>query len=147
MNTKEIKKLREATGVGVMDCRQAFVEANGDFDKALEIIRKKGLVKAEGKINRQTSAGLIISYIHNEKIGVLLEIHCETDFVAKLDSFKELAKQIAMQIVAMNPQNTEELMKQLYIKDESIIIGDLIKGLIVKTGENIQVYRFCRYAL
>ncbi len=76
-----------------------------------------------------------------------MEVHCETDFVVKLDDFKELAKQIAMQIVAMNPQNMEELMKQPYIKDESIIIGDLIKGLIAKTGENIQVYRFCRYAL
>jgi elongation factor Ts len=148
MKTSEvIKKLRETSGAGVMECKRAFDEAGGDFDRALKIISEQGLVKAEKKADRQTSAGLVSSYIHNDRIGVLLEIHCETDFVSRLEDFKSLAREIAMQIAAMEPKDAEELLGQPYIRDESITVGDLVKKAIAKTGENIQVAKFCRYAL
>ncbi|MDN5819167.1 MAG: translation elongation factor Ts [bacterium] len=100
----DIKKLKELTGVGLTDAKGALVEANGDFDKALEAMRKKGLTKAEKKGDRETREGLIESYVHSDRIGVLVEVNCETDFVARLPEFKEFAHQIAMQIAAMSPQ-------------------------------------------
>ena len=104
----DIKKLKELTGVGLTDAKQALVEANGDFDKALEAMRKKGLTKAEKKGDRETREGLIESYVHSNRIGVVVEVNCETDFVARLPEFKELAHQIAMQIAAMNPSYVSE---------------------------------------
>jgi elongation factor Ts len=147
MKTEEIKKIREITGAGVMEIKKALEEAKGDFDRALEIIRERGLVKAEKKADRQTSAGLVVSYLHNDRIGVLLEIHCETDFVARLEDFRTLARDIGMQIAAMEPEDVESLLKQSYIRDEKITVADLIKGVIARTGENIRVEKFCRYAL
>ena len=99
----DIKELREQTGVGMMDCKKALTEAAGDFDKALDILRKKGLAMAAKKASREASEGLIGSYIHMGKIGVLCEVNCETDFVAKTDDFKDLVKDIAMHIAATNP--------------------------------------------
>ncbi len=100
---EDIKKLKELTGVGLTDAKQALVEADGNFDKALEAMRKKGLTKAEKKGDRETREGLIESYVHSGRIGVIVEVNCETDFVARLPEFKEFAHQIAMQIAAMNP--------------------------------------------
>ncbi len=100
---EDIKKLKELTGVGLTDAKQALVEAGGDFDKALEAMRKKGLTKAEKKGDRETREGLIESYVHSNRIGVVVEVNCETDFVARLPEFKEFAHQIAMQIAAMSP--------------------------------------------
>lgn len=100
---EDIKKLKELTGVGLTDAKQALVEAEGDFDKALEAMRKKGLTKAEKKGDRETREGIIDSYVHSGRIGVVVEVNCETDFVARLPEFKEFAHQIAMQIAAMNP--------------------------------------------
>jgi len=100
---EDIKKLKELTGVGLTDAKHALVEADGDFDKALEAMRKKGLTKAEKKGDRETREGLIESYVHSNRIGVVVEVNCETDFVARLPEFKEFAHQIAMQIAAMNP--------------------------------------------
>lgn len=99
----DIKKLKELTGVGLTDAKQALVEADGDFDKALEAMRKKGLTKAEKKGDREARAGVIDSYVHDGRIGVVVEVNCETEFVARLDNFKTLAHQVAMQIAAMNP--------------------------------------------
>lgn len=104
----DIKKLRELTGVGLTDAKQALVEAEGDFDKALEEMRKKGLTKAEKKGDREAREGLIESYVHSGRIGVIVEVNCETDFVACLDDFKTLAHEIAMQIAAMNPEYASE---------------------------------------
>ena len=107
-----VKKLREQTGVGILECKKAIQEANNDFEKAVELLRKKGFEKAKSKASRATKQGLIGSYIHsNGQIGVLLELGCETDFVAKNDDFKALAKDISMQIAAMNP---------LYISENDI---------------------------
>lgn len=143
----DIQKLREITGAGVMECKRALEESKGDFDKAKVIIREKGVAKAEKKGERATGAGLLESYIHNERVGVLLELRCETDFVAKNSIFRDLAHNIAMHIAAMNPENLDELIGQNYIKDESKTIEELIKEAIARLGENIKIERFCRYEI
>lgn len=104
----DIKKLKELTGVGLTDAKVALVEADGDFDKALEAMRKKGMTKAEKKGDREARAGVIDSYVHDGRIGVILELNCETDFVARLDDFKKLAHEIAMQVAAMSPEFVSE---------------------------------------
>ncbi len=108
VSIEDIKKLKELTGVGLTDAKMALVEADGDFDKALEAMRKKGLTRAEKKGDREAREGIIDSYVHSGRIGVVVEVNCETDFVARLDDFKKLAHEIAMQIAAMNPQYVTE---------------------------------------
>ncbi len=103
ISVEEIKRLRELTGVGLTDAKQALVEAGGDFDKALSQMRKKGLTKAEKRGEREARAGLIGSYVHDGRIGVLVEVNCETDFVAKTDEFKELVKDICLHVAAAAP--------------------------------------------
>ncbi|NCO15510.1 translation elongation factor Ts [Candidatus Wolfebacteria bacterium CG18_big_fil_WC_8_21_14_2_50_39_7] len=144
---EQIQKLREITGAGVMECKRALQEADGDFDKAISIIHEEGLIRAEKKKERTTGAGILESYVHNERVGVLLELRCETDFVGRSKEFKELAHNLAMQIVAMDPINIDDLLKQMYIKDETLTVEDLIKRVIAKLGENIKVERFCRYEI
>ncbi len=108
ISVEDIKKLKELTGVGLTDAKKALTEANGDFDAALEAMRKKGLTRAEKKGDREAREGVVASYVHDSRIGVIAEVNCETDFVARLDDFKELARQVAMQIAAMNPQYVSE---------------------------------------
>ena len=108
VSVDDIKKLRELTGVGLTDAKKALVETDGDFDKALEAMRKKGLIKAEKKGDREAREGLIEGYVHSGRIGVVVEVNCETDFVARLDDFKTLAHEIAMQIAAMSPKYVSE---------------------------------------
>lgn len=143
----DVQKLREVTGAGVMECKKALGDARGDLDAAIKLIQERGFIKAEKKASRATGAGFLESYIHNGRVGVLMEIRCETDFVAHSDPFKELARNLAMQIAAMNPENTKALLGQLYIRDESITVEQLIKSAIAKVGENIKIERFCRYEL
>jgi len=145
--TNLIQQLREATGAGVMDCKRALEEAKNDLEKAKAIIFKKGAAKAEKKSERLTGAGILGTYVHNDRVGVLLELRCETDFVARNEAFKELSHQISMQIAAMNPQNVDELLKQNFIMDESATVEDIVKRSIAKLGENMKVERFCRYEL
>lgn len=142
-----IRKLRDITGAGIMDCKRALDEANGDLEKAAAIIREKGILKAEKKSERKTGAGLLESYIHLNRVGVLLELRAETDFAVRSEPFRALAHELALQIAALNPQNIEELLAQPYIKDESATIGDLVKQTVAKVGENIKIERFCRYEL
>ncbi len=127
----DIKKLKELTGVGLTDAKQALVEAEGDFDKALEAMRKKGLTKAEKKGDRETREGIIESYVHSNRIGVVVEVNCETDFVARLPEFKEFAHQIAMQIAAMSPKysTSEDIPSDVYEakKQELLASEDLQK--------------------
>lgn len=143
----DIQKLRELTGLGVMECKRALEEAGGDFDAAQRIIFKHGLARAEKKTERKTGAGLLETYIHNGRIGVMLEIRCETDFVARGDLFRALAHELAMHISAMNPVGADALLAQPYVRDEALTIDQVIKNAIAKTGENIKVERFCRYEL
>jgi elongation factor Ts len=139
-----VQKLREATGAGVMDCYRALQESNGDFDKAVGIIREKGFSKAEKRADRETGAGLIQTYLHNGRIGVLLNLRAETDFVVRSDPFQELAHELTMQIAASAPKDVEQLLAQPYIKDESKTVGDLVNEVIAKTGEKIAVKEFSR---
>lgn len=147
ISVDEIKKLRQETGAGIADCREALEEANGDMEKAKEVLKKKGLDKASSKGDREVKAGLVEVYSHAGKVGVMVELLCETDFVAKTEDFKNLAHEISLQIASMNPESVEELTKQEYIRDNSQTIDDLIKGVIGKVGENIQIGRFERIAL
>ncbi len=142
-----IQQLRDITGAGVMECKRALEEANNDLEKAKAIIFEKGLVKADKKSERSTGSGILETYVHNGRVAVLLKLLCETDFVARTDSFKELAHQIAMHIAAMNPENIDELLKQNFIMNEAITVEDLIKQGIAKLGENMKLEKFCRYEL
>jgi elongation factor Ts len=146
-DSDNVKKLRELTGAGVMECKRALEEAKGDFDAAKDIIAEKGMLKAEKKAERKTGSGVLESYIHNGRVGVLLELRCETDFVARTDDFKNLAHDLAMHIAAMNPENIEALLAQPFIKDPSKNIEVVIKQVIGKIGENMKVERFMRYEL
>jgi len=144
----EIKKLREKTGAGVMNAKKALEESKGDLKKAEEWIAKKGIVKAAKKADRETKEGLIYSYIHHDgKSGAMVELSCETDFVARNSEFRNLAKELAMQVTSMNPKNVEEFLKQEYIRDAKKKVGEVIKETIGKIGENIQLVRFVRYEL
>lgn len=140
-----LKQLRNQTQASIADCRIALEESDNDIKKAKDWLRKRGLEKADKKANRATEQGIIESYIHqNGKIGVLVEVLCETDFVAKTDEFKNLSHEIAMQIAALDPKDVEALLKQEYIRDNSKTIQEIIKEIIGKLGENITVKRFSR---
>ena len=128
-----------------MECKRALQDAKGSFEEAVRLIHERGLVKARKKEGRSTGAGLVESYIHNERVGVLLELHSETDFVVRSDPFRKLAHELAMQIAAMAPENVNALLKQPYIKDETLTVGDLVKRTVAQVGENIKVERFARY--
>ncbi len=144
---EDVQKLRELTGAGVMECKRALDEAKGDFDKAVSIIHERGEVIAQKKKERTTGAGFLESYVHNERVGVLLEIRCETDFVARSKEFRDLAHSLAMQVAAMDPKNVDDLLGQVYIKDDSVKVESVVKQTLAKFGENIRVERFCRYEL
>ncbi len=143
----QIKQLREQTGAGIADCRVALEEAKGDQAKATELLKQKGLDKAASKSDREVKAGLVETYSHGGRVGVIVEVLCETDFVAKTDDFKTLTHDLALQVASMNPDSKEELLKQEFIKDPSLTIEDLIKSSIAKLGENIQLGNFARIEL
>lgn len=148
IDIKLLKELRDETAASIADCRTALEESKGDYKKALDWLKKRGIEKADKKTERATSQGLVDSYIHQGgKIGVLLELRCETDFVAKTDDFQMLSREIGMQVSAMEPKNVEALLKQEYIRDPKMTIDTLIKSVIGKLGENITIARFQRFAL
>jgi elongation factor Ts len=142
-----IKRLRALTGVGITDAKKALMDAAGDFDKALNAMRAKGLTKAEKRAEHEARAGLVGTYSHDGRIGVVVELNCETDFVAKTAEFKELVKDICLHIAAMNPEDEKALMQQPFVKDPETTVGDYIKQHIAKLGENIVVRRFSRIEL
>jgi elongation factor Ts len=145
ISAQQIKDLREKTQAGFADCKMALDEAKGDMKKAEEILRKKGFEKAAKKSDRETGQGLVESYVHQTgKVGVLVSVLCETDFVARTDEFKHLAHEVAMQIAAMNPKDVDALLKQEYIRDGSKVINDLVTEAIAKLGENIKISEFKR---
>jgi elongation factor Ts len=162
-STEDVKRLRELTGAGMLDCKKALDEANGDFDKAKEVLRKKGFEASAKRADRATGEGVIAHYIHhNQRLGALVEINCESDFVARTDDFRKLAQQIALQVAGANPLyiSQEEmtdgaegdpkdvvLLLQPFVQDESRTIQDLITETIGKTGENVRVRRFARFEL
>ena len=145
MSTSDVQKLRQETGAGIMDCKKAIDESGGDFDKAREIIAQRGLDKAAKKGDRATGAGHLETYIHSGRVGVMLQIHAETDFVTKAEAFRECAKNIAMHIAASAPETVEELLEQPYVRESGKTISEYIQSVIGTVGENIQISRFCRY--
>jgi len=161
--TDKLKELREQSGAGIMACRNALLEAEQDMEKALQILKERNLYIVERKRERLTSQGLIEAYVHTGgRIGAMVEVNCETDFVARTDEFKELAHYLAMQVAAQNPQfispetvpegadiEAEEacLLLQTYIKDPHMTVQDIINETIAKVGENIKVSRFARFEL
>ena len=162
VSVDDIKALREQTGAGVMDCRNALDEADSNLEKAIGLLREKGLSKGQKRSDREIGQGLVEAYIHGGRIGALVEINCETDFVARTDVFKELAHDVAMQIASMAPAGVtpddlpdgiegepEELalLTQPFIKDPSKTIQDLVNEAVTATGERIEIRRFTRYEL
>ncbi len=193
ITTDMIKKLREATGAGVLDCRKALEQSDGDINKAIDFLREKGLASAAKRADRQASEGVVELYSHgNGRVGVMVEVNCETDFVGRSDTFRNFAHELALQVAAGSPQYIREedvpadvlehekniamarareegkpeailpriaegalkkfldevvLLRQPYIRDESITVHDLFKQTLVATGENIIIRRFTRWAL
>ncbi len=163
ITTQMIKELREQCGAGIMDCRGALMSTKGDIEKALAMLKEKGLIKAQKKSERTTLQGLVESYIHTAgRIGALVEVNCETDFVTRTEEFKCLVHDIAMQVAALAPKYISEeaipegtecdpveacLLSQPFIKDPTKTIKDIVVETIAKTGENIKVRRFTRYEL
>jgi elongation factor Ts len=148
INLEDLKKLRNETSASVSDCRRALDESNGDYKKALAWLKKRAAAIAEKKSDRETGQGLVEAYIHaGGRVGVLVEILCETDFVARTEDFKKLAREIGMQAAAMKPTTVEALLKQEYIRDPSQTIEELIKAVIGKVGENITLKRFQRFEI
>lgn len=142
-NTEKIKQLRETTGLSLGQIKKALDEAGGDSAKAVDILKANGVAVAEKKSARQVKEGVVDAYIHStKKLGALVEILCETDFVARNSEFQKLAHELAMQIAATRPRTTEDLLSQEFIKDQNITIKDLINQHIAKLGENIQVGSF-----
>ena len=148
-NSKDhVKRLREETGAGVMDCKRALDEAQGDFEKAKTLIKERGLAKAKEKADREAKEGVVEAYIHaGGRIGALVELSSETDFVARNPDFKGLAREIAMQVAAMDPADVDQLLAQAYIRDASKTIGELVTSIAATTGENVRVKRFKRFEL
>jgi elongation factor Ts len=158
-----IKELRDQCGAGIMECRNVLLEVGGDMAKAVQVLKEKGLLKAEKKAERATTQGLIEAYVHTGgRVGAMVEVNCETDFVARTDEFKELAHNMAMQVAALSPQYiTQEeipegadvepqvacLLLQPYIRDPSKTVRDVIVETIARVGENIKVSRFARFEL
>jgi elongation factor Ts len=193
VSAKLVAELRNRTGAGMMDCKRALEETGGDLEKAVELLRKKNIAKADKRSGRHVAEGVIETYVHfNGKIGVLVELNCETDFVARTEDFRQLAKDLSLHIASAAPmavriedlpsevvdserriyeaQVAEEkkpdavrvkivegrlkkffeervLLEQKYVKDDSVTVGDLVKQLAARTGENVQVRRFARFEL
>ena len=162
ISVETIKALREQTGAGIMDCKRALEESGGDLAAAEDVLRRQGIASAAKKASRATNDGLIEAYVHSgSRIGALVEVNCETDFVARTDDFKQLAHDIAMQIAAMSPlyvdasdapdqdHNPQEtcLMQQPFIKDPTKTIHDVVNETVGKVGENVRIRRFVRFSL
>ncbi len=140
---EDIKKLREKTDAGVTDCREALEKSGGNFKKAEDWLRKKGLERAEKKGEREVKAGSVFAYVHHTgRVASLVCLACETDFVAKTDEFQKLGKELAMQVAASKPGSVEKLLDEEYMRDPSKKIQELVKEVIGKLGENIRVVDF-----
>ena len=163
VTTALIRTLREQTGAGIMDCKQALEGTNGDLDKAAEVLRAKGLAGAARRVGRATNEGVIEAYVHTGgRVGAIVELGCESDFVARTDEFRQMAHDLAMQVAAMSPvyldsEDVEEgderppaqtvLLAQPFIKNSSSSVGELVQELAARMGENVRVIRFQRLAV
>lgn len=143
ISAETIKQLRDITGAGVIECKKALEETGGDIEKAKLVLKERGVLRAAKKQDRETSDGLVHAYIHNtEKVGAMIKVLCETDFVAKTSDFRELVHLIAMQAAATKPADLNTLVSSPYIKDSTVTINDLITQTVAKLGENIKIAEF-----
>jgi elongation factor Ts len=163
VTVESIKALRDMTGAGIMDSKRALEEADGNVETAQKLLREKGIASAAKKASRDTNEGLVESYIHSGgRVGAMVELNCETDFVARTDDMKSLAHDVAMQVAAMSPQYVDEdaipedeevspqevcLLKQPFIRDNELTVQDVVNETIAKVGENVRVRRFSRFSL
>jgi len=148
IDPKDVQRLRSESGAGVMDSKRALEDAGGDYEKALGLLKQRGLESVAKKSGREAKEGLIASYIHgNGRVGSLVELASETDFVSRGEEFQKLAREIAMQVVAMEPASVEDLLEQPYIRDGSKKIKDLVTEVAATTKENVHVRRIQRFAL
>lgn len=167
VSVDDVKRLREETGAGVMDAKRALDDAAGDFGRARELLRERGIAAAAKRSDRETGQGMVESYVHGEgRIGVLVEVNCETDFVARTEEFRTLARDLALQVAAMNPaavapedldggegeeapadRDRAALLTQAFVKDPARTVRQRIEETIASTGENIRVARFARFEL
>ena len=163
VTVEQVRTLRNQTGAGIMECKQALVESQGDIEKATEALRLKGFAQVAKRSDRATNQGLVEAYVHTGgRVGAMVELGCETDFVARTPEFRALAHDIAMQVAAMAPAYLDEsdkahgddrpvaqvsLLQQPFIKDNSSSVGEVVRDLAAKVGENIRVLRFSRLAL
>ncbi len=163
VSVDQIRALRSQTGAGVMECKQALEQTQGDMDKAAEALRDKGFAQAAKRSDRETNQGVVQAYVHTGgRVGAIVELGCETDFVARTPEFQSLAHDIAMQVAAMSPKYVTEdeieedesrpaaqvsLLQQPFIKDSSRLVSEVVQELAAKVGENVKVVRFSRLAL
>jgi elongation factor Ts len=148
VNATEVKQLRDKTGASMMECKKALVKAKGDEKKALKILQEKDRLTAMKKSERKAEQGVIDSYVHSDKkMGVLLELKCETDFVARNEEFKELAHELAMHIAGMDSKDEKSLLKEPFVKNPEITVKELVDEKIAKLGENIKIGKFIKYQL
>lgn len=148
ITTQQIKALREETGLSIMQCQKALEAAGGDREKAITLLKEKGAEIASKKGDRTLSAGTVAAYIHaGDTVGAMVELLSETDFVAKNPEFKSVAKEIAMHIAAMKPENVAELLAQPFIKGSGETIGDIINNTIQKFGERTEIGQFTRFSI
>lgn len=144
----QVKKLREELGLGIMEIKAALEQAEGDEKKAKEILKELGFKKAEKRAEKEVHQGRVATYTHaTGKIGVMVELLCETDFVAKNEEFLAVAKDLCLQVAAMDPESVEKLMEQDFIKDGTKKVKDLVTALTAKFGENIKVGRIQRFEI
>ena len=163
VSAAQVRELRELTSAGVMECKKALEDADGDIERAIALLQERGVALAEKRAERETSQGLVESYIHaGGRIAAMVEVNCETDFVARTEEFKDLAHNLSMQVAATNPLSVSEedlpagaegdpaelcLLRQPYIRDPSRTVDDIVKDVVGKTGENIRIRRFARFEL
>ena len=142
----QVKELREKTGAGMMECKKVLAETDGNEEKAIELLKERGVLKAEKKSGRIAAEGLVNTYISDDKkVGAIVEVNCETDFVSRGDDFKAFVASIAKQVATQDPKDVEDLLAQKYIEDESITVQEALTNLIAKIGENMSIRRFNRY--
>ena len=148
IDPKEVQRLRAETSAGVMDCKRALEDSQGDFEKAKGLLKERGLASLKKKAGREAKEGTVASYIHSGgRIGAIVEIASETDFVSRSDEFQKLAQEVAMHVAAMDPKDVDELLAQAYIRDASKTVNDLVTTLASAVGENVSIRRFQRFAL
>ena len=145
VTTEQIKALREKTGISISECKKALEEANGDEAQALDILKARSEVMAGKKADREFGAGVVSAYIHGGTVGSLIDVRCETDFVAKNPEFNAIVDDVAMQVAAMAPASPEELLTQPFIKNPDQTVGDLFKGASQKFGERVELIKFVRF--